>query len=801
MAIKMKKFFLICFLFSCFFLFVNYCSASHNRAGEITYTWVSGNTYKFTVTTYTKESSPADRPFIEIDWGDNNSDTLYRVNGPPDPNNNNIPYGMVLQGKDVKYNLYIGTHTFPGPGQYSITFEDANRNADVVNMPDSYDTPLFIKTVLMINPAFAPNNSVQLLYPPLDDACLNQIFIHNPGAYDADGDSISYKLIKCLGTGGDTIPGYQYPDEVSPGPMNTLTIDPVNGDLVWNSPKVIGEYNVAIMIEEWRLETNSGAVLKIGTIIRDMQFTVADCNNGPPEIDNLPDICVEAGDTIGFTVTATDYPYINGNDTFPPDSVTLAASGGPFIVNSSPAIFSSSSTSASSASGDFYWETKCSHIRKQPYQVVFIAEDNNSRIKLVDMESVQISIIGPAPENPEAQPQGNAIVLSWDQSVCNEVVGYRIFRRSGQYQGNIPCPCETGVPGYTGYSLAGQTNGLTETDFIDNNNGSGLILGFEYCYLIVAYFADGGESCASEQVCTMLIKDVPVITHVSVGATGFGDGRDTIIWSMPTELDTDSQYTGPFLYKIYRSDDFTGGSTYIGETTPSYSLKNTDTIFIDSLINTVDNPHSYKVELYNDNNYLGPTNIASSVFLSITPSDNRLELSWQENVPWTNTEYIVYKLNEFTSAFQALDTVSTRAFVDTGLTNAKEYCYFVKSIGTYFSTGLVDPIINFSQQLCAEPVDTTPPCPPVATVSPDCDNMESQLIWSNPNNSCADDVVMYNIYYTPVLGGDFNLIGTVTGADDTTFLFNSSMFPGVYMENSIAGCFAVTALDSSIIYS
>ncbi len=36
--------------------------ATHNRAGEITYSHVEGLTYEILITTYTKSSAPADRP-------------------------------------------------------------------------------------------------------------------------------------------------------------------------------------------------------------------------------------------------------------------------------------------------------------------------------------------------------------------------------------------------------------------------------------------------------------------------------------------------------------------------------------------------------------------------------------------------------------------------------------------------------------------------------------------------------------------------------------------------------------------
>ena len=55
--------------------------ATHNRAGEITYTHVQGLTYEVVITTYTKSDALADRPFLFLRWGDetgNDLDSLAR---------------------------------------------------------------------------------------------------------------------------------------------------------------------------------------------------------------------------------------------------------------------------------------------------------------------------------------------------------------------------------------------------------------------------------------------------------------------------------------------------------------------------------------------------------------------------------------------------------------------------------------------------------------------------------------------------------------------------------------------------
>ena len=93
---------------------------------------LTGSTYEVTITTYTKASVVADREFLQIRWGDEGSegitDSLPRINGPLNPAG--VPTGELLDG-DIRLNLYRGTHTYAGPGVYSLIVEDPNRNAGV----------------------------------------------------------------------------------------------------------------------------------------------------------------------------------------------------------------------------------------------------------------------------------------------------------------------------------------------------------------------------------------------------------------------------------------------------------------------------------------------------------------------------------------------------------------------------------------------------------------------------------------------------------------------------------------------
>ncbi|HKR07098.1 MAG TPA: gliding motility-associated C-terminal domain-containing protein [Bacteroidia bacterium] len=739
--------------------------ATHNRAGEITFRHLSGLNYEVTIVTYTKESAPADRPYLGILWGDGTSDSLQRNNG-----------NGVIIAPDIKKNIYIGTHVYPGTSTYLVNFEDPNRIGGIVNIPGSVNVPFYIESKLIISAALGFNNSVVLLQPPIDDGVIGHPFIHNPNAYDPDGDSLSYELIVCKGAAGLSIPGYQHLVQYAIG-NGTCSIDPVTGDLVWDSPGTQGIFNVAFLVKEWR----NG--YQIGYVERDMQITIVPSSNLPPVITSLPDLCVEAGTLISFNVIANDPDS---------DALTLTATGAPFSFNPDAAQFTTA-TGVITVSSTFTWQTACAHIRKQPYLVTFKAIDNDTgpfpQVNFADLETVQITVVAPSPKNPAAVPLGSSIQLHWDKEVCDVLAdtarGYYIYRRNGYY-GFFPSQCETGVPAYTGYTKIGSVIGINNTSFTDNNNGAGLVPGVDYCYMIVAYYKDGAQSYASVEVCTHLKKDIPVITNVSVETTDASNGQIYVAWSKPTELDT-GQFPGPYQYKLLRSTGFNGDNLSF---VTSFNDLN-DTTYFDNGLNTLSNPYSYVIELHNSaNGLIGKTQVASSIFLSISPTDHKLNLSWQMNVPWNNEKYVIYRENTSTGLWDSIGFSTTKSFSDSGLVNGTQYCYYVMSDGSYSSPGFVDPIINYSQRTCSTPYDNVPPCmTDLDTVNFDCGSAQINFAWVKPPNSCASDIDHYTIYYSPSDGAPYDKLATINDPGITNYTFGSN--------ESIAGCFYITATDTN----
>lgn len=748
-----------------FLLSYSAANATHNRAGEITYTHVSGLTYEITITTCTRSSSPADRPYLEIVWGDNTGiDSVQRASIVPVP-----------APADAQINTYIAQHTFAGPGIFSITVEDPNRNADIANIPNSVNETFCVQSVIVISPFLSNNNSVLLLNPAKANACNGQKWLHNPGAVDVDGDSLVYSLIDCLGENCQPIAGYTLPNVVGGG---AFTINSQTGDVCWDVPNLNGEYNIAILIEEYR----NGYF--VGSVLRDMQITVQDCLNTPPDIQEVADTCIEAGTTLNFPVTATDADA--------GQTITLSSFGLPYF-DANPPTFNGS-TGSSPVTYSFNWNTDCSNVNGSPYTIYFKAEDGltGPDPSLSDITNMQITVVAPAPLNPFATPVGNSIVLNWDSSICTNATGYKIYRHQGSV-GYTPAYCEVGVPASTGYVLVGTTTGYSATTYVDNIS---LLHGEEYCYMVVACFANNGaaESYPSIEFCTRLNKDVPIITRVDVNETDVATGQDSITWFNPTELDTVVQWQAPYHYKIYGGSGFSNTPNFLFATPTSNDLYLTQNFYSHTNHNTASNANAYLIELYAHDalgveQLVGSTNTASSIFLSITPNDNQNELSWVYSVPWQNDSFQVYRFNDATLFWDYIGSSLTTEYTDTGLINGVEYCYYVRSYGKYADPDLPRPLINDSQEECGTPIDRTPPCPPILEVDGDCDIQRNTLWWSNPNNSCSDDAIQYNLYYTPIDTGEYILLQSFFSENDTTFIHEQP-------NGSIAGCYVVTAIDT-----
>jgi len=259
------------------------------------------------------------------------------------------------------------------------------------------------------------------------------------------------------------------------------------------------------------------------------------------------------------------------------------------------------------------WNTACEHVRNEPYEVLIIAGDNSPQVELFDFSSFLITVIAPAVENVEATTTFNDATITWDPSICDNVSGYKIYRRFGSND-FVPDYCETGMPDDEGYSLIETIEGATANLYMDDN----IPFGSDICYRIVACFPDGAESIVSEESCVRIDLETPVIVKASVGNTDVINGVDTVSWTPPLEINT-IDFPGPYHYVLYSSDDGGYPNEAIFTSTPSAVLDEGILTFLHTGINTEENQYNYRVEFFSNDEYVDTSFPSSTIFLELTP--------------------------------------------------------------------------------------------------------------------------------------------------------------------------------------
>jgi hypothetical protein len=808
---------------------ITWTSASHLRAGEITVERRNCTSREvwITITVYTNTASEV--KFGEdgiLYFGDNTKIVVPRVENVLQPH----------LGQNIGIATYTVRHTYGSLDSYLISYVEPNRNGGVLNMTDSYYTTFYLETKFSLA-VLGCNYSPKLKIPPIDQACAGVAFFHNPGAYDFNPvgptDSISYELATPYRDRGLPVVGYIKPNEYGDGEREEggaaiFDINKVDGTMIWDSPDVPGEYNVAFNVIEWR--KIGGIWKKIGYVRRDMQIIVnGDCKNDRPEIDVPNDTCVVAGSTIHKLITGYDRVFGSGT----PDDIKIQAFSEIFEfppskspATRSPVMLDADDFEPSPLTIEFNWNTTCDHIKGQPYDVVFKITDNptNGAVNLATFRTWKITVVAPAPVLTTAivPTDTRNVQLTWDNydcaSIADESTSIQVWRRVDDTD-YMPGNCDTGMPESLGFSLIGIT-ALTATDFLDTNNGQGLERGVKYCYRLVAVFGNrGAESYVSNEVCIDPIDiAAPLITQVTVDRTGENDGEITVSWLPPLnnfEIRPDVEFDD-YEYELQRvnGDEFISVSSRIAGTSDSTAIMS----FMDAGLNTLDEQYAYRVMLYinGETDPVDSSSIASSVWLNLTTADSIINLNWAATVPWSNQiellKHAVHRGDDGAVILADLDpdpldsvivTTEGLRYRDSNLNPNQVYCYAVVTQGSYGNddTRVPYPIVNRSQINCATPTVLDPPCEPVIAAFGDpCKDFESGIYacnsskfsvtvrWSMPAGSCEEDIIGYKLYYTTTEDGRFDLYKNVMLTDTFAILEDQA---------GLAFCFKVIAVDRS----
>lgn len=472
--------------------------ASHLRGGEIKVDRTSGPglRYKITVINYVDPTSSVGGGQLNL------GDGLVI-----DLSNSDFLISQEPLNEKTTISIYEVFHTFAGPGLYTISYIDFNRNGGILNIPNSIAEPFYVESLVVIDPFLGDNTQPEFSFPLIDVAIAGKAFFHNMGAYDPDGDSLAYQLVTPKQSMEKNVDGYSFPNDIMhyeglnysvanedmTGPP-TLAIDATTGDLSWDAPGLTGEYGLAIRVEEWR--KFEGKWIKIGHRVRDMQITVEESNNQGPDFTAPDDTCVVANSLLETSLLTSDP---DGHEVFfttQSEVYNLAGNSATFTTESGPI----------DGTGflDFRWTPSCDNARNRPYSIYFKSQDNPPSEEgpgLATFETWNITVAG-APEGLHGKVRNvGEVTLNWSDYFCSVAKSIAIYRIENSFtfaQDN----CQPGVPDGSGFELIAEVN-PDDNSFTDDNGGSGLDPNTNYCYRLVAIFEDniGGESVASAEFC------------------------------------------------------------------------------------------------------------------------------------------------------------------------------------------------------------------------------------------------------------------------------------------------------------
>jgi gliding motility-associated-like protein len=247
-----------------------------------------------------------------------------------------------------------------------------------------------------LNAGLSPcNNSPDFLNSPVAFFCVNQPVNYSHGASDPDNDVMVFSLVDCLQGAGNSV-AYNAPNSGT-NPLTTaggVTIDPQTGALQF-TPTITQTAIVCVLVEEYR----NG--VKIGEVVRDMQFEIIMCNNNLPVASGMNgtasatgttganSLSVCAGDTVQFTVDSYDANY--------QDIPILQIGIDSIEMSWNQAIGGASFTSSGTAlpTGTFFWVPTNSDVGNNVFTVNL--QDQGCPIRGIGIFSYLITVL----EKPE----------------------------------------------------------------------------------------------------------------------------------------------------------------------------------------------------------------------------------------------------------------------------------------------------------------------------------------------------------------------------------------------------------------
>jgi gliding motility-associated-like protein len=268
--------------------------ATHISGGEIYYDCLGNNQYEVTLIVYRDCFGVQLDNQVTVDF-QSPCDTLSVTLNTPQPVELSQLCGLQLPNSTcnggnlpgIEQYTYTTVVTLPPCDSWTLSWVGRNRNAAVANLVDPDDHAMYIATTLnnVVDPC---DNSTEFTNIASPYVCLNYPVTYSYGAFDVDGDSLSYALVGALDEFG--VPILYVPPYTGLEPISGITLDPLTGLLSF-TPYLAGNWVVVVEVSAWDSLGNL-----IGTVMRDMQFIAYPCTNVPPD--------AATGTVVGTTGTA-----------------------------------------------------------------------------------------------------------------------------------------------------------------------------------------------------------------------------------------------------------------------------------------------------------------------------------------------------------------------------------------------------------------------------------------------------------------------------------------------------------------
>ncbi|MFM2386555.1 MAG: hypothetical protein RL660_1312, partial [Bacteroidota bacterium] len=299
MHYSMRKF-LFAFLMMVMAALPERAQASHAAGAELTYVWLSDSTYRFYAKFYRDCSGISEPSSISMCinntcTGFSTSITLTKMTTIPGGGSNGTSVSTGCPGNPTSCNggsvtgfrewWYSGTYTLPSRcSEWKFSFYECCRNSAITNLTNPSNYEIYIEATLN-NTNGQTNTSPSFTNKPTPYVCTNQPFSYNNGTVEINGDSLYFESIQprfptTLGCpyGVGNIPYSSILYNATNNPFNTnntFSCDPATGTVSFTAPTQQVPM-VTIRCKEYR-----NGVL-IGSVMRDVQMVIANCNTAIP---------------------------------------------------------------------------------------------------------------------------------------------------------------------------------------------------------------------------------------------------------------------------------------------------------------------------------------------------------------------------------------------------------------------------------------------------------------------------------------------------------------------------------------